>query len=36
MKKHYHLAPNLIMLRERESASKREIAGVIRTSMKGE
>lgn len=36
MKKHYHLAPNLIMLRETESASKREIAGVIRTSMRGE
>lgn len=36
MKKHYHLAPNLIMLRERESTSGREIAGVIRTSMRGE
>lgn len=27
MKKHYHLATNIIMLRERESASKGEIAG---------
>lgn len=36
MKKHYHLALNLIMLREKESKSKRKIAGVIRTSMRGE
>lgn len=36
MKKHYHLAPTLIMLRERQSTSKREIAGVIKTSLRGE
>lgn len=36
MKKHYHLASNLIMLWERERRSGREIAGVIRTSMRRE
>ena len=38
VKKRYHLALNLIMLWERERASEREreIAGVIRTSLRGE
>jgi len=36
MKKDYHLTANLIMLREMEGKSKREIAGVIRTSMRRE